>query len=551
VRSRKVGANAWRRTGVLTFDGNSRTGPKVTYKRIQQHLEKKYHCKFGYGTIVQMCVARNKHRLSARRYKGVARITCRRARKGFSVKMNPDAHWSNAVYQGLDHLQLKDGCEKVILNRDDAAGFRFDTTYAHKQHKGIQLIDQPDLTTRTDFVNNYSALLQTSSYLFPETGTTPKVCVGIVKPRVVYEKCPTQHMADVQMLESRDELSSVFKCLDGNPKSVWCVRVDGAGDEGPSHKEVAFLWAEKHLKQNHKLTCVTTRYSGGSYLNEVELMNGCLAVAHSNLYIPSTLGGPVHTAKGIDEIQLKKNLDLAADVNISRVQGAPCGEAKVQLYKGADGPEAKKLLNRRQMLLKFLSGKSAEKESLKRNHPKMYNYFQQVWKVYLSHKLPNMCNKYFLVLSLCFQPGCPHSLCMAGNKEQSCWYEDGPPLTYFPLPVPDPAKPWGSDCSSCKGRCPGHYMKPQQAWLHLQEHGNKDVQSDPPSVILQDAFSETVKSGTDILDDKARIENLAKETHLTVDETVMWLNHLKGIRARRIKGAQKAAAKRAAKRGTS
>ena len=44
-----------------------------------------------------------------------------------------------------------------------------------------------------------------------------------------------------------------------------CVRVDGAGDEGPSHKEVAFLWAEKHRKQNHKLTCVTTRYSGGTY----------------------------------------------------------------------------------------------------------------------------------------------------------------------------------------------------------------------------------------------------------------------------------------------
>lgn len=41
---------------------------------------------------------------------------------------------------------------------------------------------------------------------------------------------------------------------------------------------------------------------------------------------------------------------------ISRVQGAPCGKAEVQLYKGADGPEAKKLLNRRQMLLKFLSG---------------------------------------------------------------------------------------------------------------------------------------------------------------------------------------------------
>ena len=87
----------------------------------------------------------------------------------------------------------------MILNRDDAAGFHLDTTYTHKQHKGIQLINQPDLTTRTDFVNNYSALLQTSCYLFPETGTTPKVCAVVVKPRVVYEKCPTQHMADVQM----------------------------------------------------------------------------------------------------------------------------------------------------------------------------------------------------------------------------------------------------------------------------------------------------------------------------------------------------------------
>ena len=48
-------------------------------------------------------------------------------------------------------------------------------------------------------------------------------------------------MADVQILESRDELSSVFKCLDGNPKSVWCVRDNGAGDEMLSHKEVAFF----------------------------------------------------------------------------------------------------------------------------------------------------------------------------------------------------------------------------------------------------------------------------------------------------------------------
>ena len=42
-------------------------------------------------------------------------------------------------------------------------------------------------------------------------------------------------------------------------------------------------------------------------------------------------------------------------------------------------------------------------------------------------------------------------------------------------------------------------MKPQQGSLHVQEHENKDVQSDPPSVIVQDAFNETVKSGADWL----------------------------------------------------
>ena len=42
VRSNKVGADAWRRTGVLTFDRNIKKGPKVTFQRIQKHLQEKY-----------------------------------------------------------------------------------------------------------------------------------------------------------------------------------------------------------------------------------------------------------------------------------------------------------------------------------------------------------------------------------------------------------------------------------------------------------------------------------------------------------------------------
>ena len=104
-------------------------------RTIQDHLQEKYWCKIGYGTVVQLCVVRSKRRISAKRYKGVAKVTCRKSRKGFSVKRHPDAHWSSALYKGLDSIQLKDGRNKLLLNRDDQAGFRLDTTFTHRQGK--------------------------------------------------------------------------------------------------------------------------------------------------------------------------------------------------------------------------------------------------------------------------------------------------------------------------------------------------------------------------------------------------------------------------------
>lgn len=51
MNGKRVGADQWRRTGILTFDGNLRTkGPKVTYTQIQRHLEEKYKCRIGYGS---------------------------------------------------------------------------------------------------------------------------------------------------------------------------------------------------------------------------------------------------------------------------------------------------------------------------------------------------------------------------------------------------------------------------------------------------------------------------------------------------------------------
>lgn len=77
VQDHSVGADAWRRTGVLTFDGNANLKVKFTYKKIQQHLEQVYDRHFAYGTVVELCVPRNKHRRSSKHYRGLAKVTSR------------------------------------------------------------------------------------------------------------------------------------------------------------------------------------------------------------------------------------------------------------------------------------------------------------------------------------------------------------------------------------------------------------------------------------------------------------------------------------------
>lgn len=44
---------------MLTFDGNKDVQEKVTYGRIQEHLQKVFKCKFSYGTVVELCVVQN------------------------------------------------------------------------------------------------------------------------------------------------------------------------------------------------------------------------------------------------------------------------------------------------------------------------------------------------------------------------------------------------------------------------------------------------------------------------------------------------------------
>ena len=116
--------------------------------------------------------------------------------------------------------------------------------------------------------------------------------MGVVKAPGLHFKNPAQHAKDLEMFNKEESLQHVFLDLQtGKHKPIGCVRVDAASDEGPTREEVQFWWTLRHLQLRKLATLVTTRSSGSSYLNRVELQNGCLSRGHSNLFIPSTLSG--------------------------------------------------------------------------------------------------------------------------------------------------------------------------------------------------------------------------------------------------------------------
>ena len=211
-------------------------------------------------------------------------------------------------------------------------------------------------------MNRYPSVIQTTSYNFTGTETTPELCAGVVKAQPLFLKCPAQHVADLNMLQKKPELKPAFFSPSGNQKLIECIRVNGASDEGPTHVEVQYWWTERHLLQGNMVTLVTTRSSGSSYLNRVELQNGCLTRAHSNLFIPSTLqGSPISTDTGsIDNAILCENLSTAIDIYIEHCDSAPCGRTNIHLYKGAICQETK-----REKLLVFLKSSKREKQKRK------------------------------------------------------------------------------------------------------------------------------------------------------------------------------------------
>ena len=330
------------------------------------------------------------------------------------------------------------------------------------------------------------------------------------------------------MLMEKEDLHAVFHLPDGKPKGILCARVDGAMDEGPSHEEVQFFWTLDHLRNERIATLITARSSGSSFLNRVELQNGCLTRGHANLFIPSTLTGNCMEEGHLNQDVLRQSLELAIDVYLDRVNMCPCGDGFFQLFKGSDS-------TLQQAHREKLKGSRKKKEELKRNDPDVYSLFDSIWKIRERHMVTGYPRQYIYFLLCCYQDGCEHPRCKAevGKDPSSIsWYLGGPSIKSIPLPVPDPDRPWNNTvCSDCNGFCAGHYLEPKKALVA----GNAAPCS-PPSIVIEKAF----KSGHCVEDE------LAKEVLLPSNEVNMWIEHLKAVAENRKKGAAKAAKTRRA-----
>lgn len=293
-------------------------------------------------------------------------------------------------------------------------------------------------------------------------------------------------------------------------------------------------------------TIVTTRHSGGSYLNRVELQNGCLALAHSHLFIPSTLNGHNYNEKGLDSVKLRDNLNAATEVYINRVDGAPCGDTPIRLLKGANDEYASYLQERRPNLLTFLSGSKKAKEQLKSSNPTQFQYFSEIWDVRNNHLVKNVGDKYVFLLVPCLKEGCIHAICQKGKPQsESLWSENSLPISLLPLPIPDKSRPWGRSCDKCVGFCAGHFLPLERCFKHIKEHGMQDC-AVPPSIVLNKAFEEAKQKDLEL---EMMIPELAKKTNLTNEEVNMWFDHLQLVKDRRKEGAKKAKDTRAKKKG--
>ena len=134
-----------------------------------------------------------------------------------------------------------------------------------------------------------------------------------------------------------------------------------------------------------------------------------------------------------------------------------------------------------------------------------------------------------------------HPICKSQNlTNYPTWYSGGPLVSYIPLPIPDPSRPWGrTNCDECKRLCYGHFLKPSEALK-----STLTPMASPPSTAIKEKLTVYPPPDHELV-----CNEVAKHVLLSSDQTWMWFEHLHTVRENWKRGVARAAAtKRISKR---
>lgn len=142
---------------------------KQTFKHVKEHLEEKFKIKISYGSLVQLCTARNR-RKSASCTKVLLRFFKKEQGFYFEVQSRqtleccilPISKWPTVSWWWESFKSRKRQSSRISFRHHDHPQI----TCKNSCHKSI--------TTQTDYVT-----LQVTCYNFPETKNTAERCVGV------------------------------------------------------------------------------------------------------------------------------------------------------------------------------------------------------------------------------------------------------------------------------------------------------------------------------------------------------------------------------------
>ena len=250
-------------------------------------------------------------------------------------------------------------------------------------------------------------------------------------------------------------------------------------------------------------------------------------------HIRSTLAGSCmnpHTGAIVKE-KLKENMSLAVDAYVSRVNGCPCGDTEIQLFRGPDSSEQQEA---QEKLLIFLKGSNKNKEVLHCQDPTLYAHFKLVWTV---RKKPHGLLSYVFHLICCHNSDCP---LFRWPTTRNTWFPENPPLTHLPLSSLDPERPWGSPTVlPVKASVPG--ITPHNLLMSLTIEPSPKLRNHQQSL-----WSNSLGDNSILLNEE--VQSAAKEVLLPPEECKIWLQQLQTVIVNRRQGARKAAATHQAKK---